>query len=148
MHLTVKWIKSKQNMVWIKWNTHIIHWNIFPFSENTLGTKSQKSYQRNSQIGPRKKNCLFPSDWVSKKVSPVRPPKKSFSYLFCNIASQFYSFFYLDSMHYLYLKWSISIETSFWYISSIFKTRDNFFQYILIRKFMTIKDDWTKYKHC
>ena len=33
------------NMVSIKRNTHFIHWNIFPFSQNTLQTKSQQNYQ-------------------------------------------------------------------------------------------------------
>ena len=51
-------------------------------------------------------------------------------------------------MHYIYLKLFISIKTSSWYICGIFKMRDNFFQYILICKFITIKDDWTKYRHC
>ena len=32
----------------------------------------------------------------------------------------------------------MSIETSSWYICNIFKTLDNFFQYILIRKFIAI----------
>ena len=32
------------NMVSIKRNTHIIHWNIFPFSQNTLQTKSLKKF--------------------------------------------------------------------------------------------------------
>ena len=60
----------------------------------------------------------------------------------------FYSFFYLNSIHYVYLKWFFSIKASSWYICSIFKMHDNFFQYILIRKFIAIKDDWTKYRHC
>ena len=93
---------------------------------------------------------LFVSVWPGfKKRSHLGGRKKIFiSYFFRNIAALFYFFFYLDSIRYLYLKWSISIETSSWYICSIFKTRDNLFQYILIPKFITIKDDWTKYRHC
>ena len=33
------------NMVSIKRNTHFIHWNIFPFSQNNLATKGQQNYQ-------------------------------------------------------------------------------------------------------
>ena len=95
----------------------------------------------------RKKNCLFPSDWVSKKNLTRETAKKFFfAYYFRNIVVLLYSFFYLDSIHYVYLKLFISIETSSWYICSIFKTPDNFFQYILIRRFITIKYDWTKYR--
>ena len=54
----------------------------------------------------------------------------------------------MDSIHYVYLKWFIFIKTSSWYICSIFKTCDNVIQYILIQKFITIKDDWTKYRYC
>ena len=83
-----------------------------------------------------------------KKSHPGSRKKKIFSYFFHNIVVLLYSFFYLDSIHLVYLEWFISIETSSWHICSIFKTCDNFFQYILIRKFITIKDDWTKYRHC
>ena len=99
-------------------------------------------------IRPRKKNCLFSSDRVSKKNLTQEASKKIFSYFFRYIVIQFYSFLYLDSIHYVYLKWFISIKTCSWYICSIFKTRNNFFQYILIHRFITIKDGWTKYRHC
>ena len=99
-------------------------------------------------LGQGKK--LFVSVWPGfKKIShPGGRKAFFFSYFFRNIVALFYFFFYLDSIHYLYLKWSISIETSSWYICNIFKTRDNLFQYILIPKFITIQDDWTKYRHC
>ena len=78
-----------------------------------------------------------------KKSHPGGRKKNFFDIFFRNIVVLFYSFFYLDCVHYIYLKWFISIETSSWYICCIFKTRDDFFQYILIRKFITIKDDWS-----
>ena len=43
MHLTLK-SRKVINMVSIKRNTHIIHWNIFSFSQNTLQTKSLKKF--------------------------------------------------------------------------------------------------------
>ena len=55
------------NMVSTKRNTHIIHWNIFPFSQNTLQTKSQQSYQIISHIG--KKN--IPNKKQSKKITKI-----------------------------------------------------------------------------
>ena len=89
----------------------------------------------------KEKNCLSPSDRVLKKNLTWGVAKKIFfSCIFRNIVVLFYSFLYLNSTHYVYLKWFISVETSSWYICNIFKTRDNFFQYILICKFITIKD--------
>ena len=99
--------------------------------------------------GQGKKIACFRLTGCQKKNLTRETAKKNFFlYFFRNIVVLGYYFFYLDSIHYVYLKWFISIETSSWYICSIFKTRDNFFQYILIRKFVTIKDDWTKYRHC
>ena len=89
---------------------------------------------------------IFISAWAGAKKNLTQEVEKKifFSEDSCTILI----FFYLDSINYVYLKWFISIETSSRYICSIFKTRDNFFQYILILKFVTIKDDWTKYRHC
>ena len=71
-------------------------------------------------LGQGKK--LFVSVWpVVKKKSDPGGRKK-------NIVVLFSSFFYLESIHYVYLKWFISIKTSSWHICSNFKTRDNFFQ--------------------
>ena len=92
-----------------------------------------------------KEKKLFPSDRMSKKkyYTGGRKKKKKIFHIF--FVTQFY-YFTIFSIWILYTtfiyKWFISIETSSWYICSIFKTRDNFFQYILIRKFITIKDDW------
>ena len=55
------------NMVRIKRNTHIIHWNIFPFSQNTLQIKSKKDYQIISQIAS--KNIL---NKLSKNTTKIR----------------------------------------------------------------------------
>ena len=108
--------------------------NILKAIENVLG------------LGWGKK--LFVSIWPGVKKNFSGEIAKIFLFIFfCNIVVLFYSFFYLDSIHCVYLKWFFSIETSSWYIFSIFKTRDNVFQCILIRKFINIKDAWTKYRH-
>ena len=66
---------------------------------------------------------MFVSVWPGVKNRNLTPGGR-------NIVVLFYSFFYLDSIHYVYLKWFISIQTSSRYICSIF----------LLRKFVTIKD--------
>ena len=97
-----------------------------------------------------KKKKLFPPDWVSKKNLTLETAKKIFFHIFLVsvVHHLFITLFYLNSIHYVYLKWFISIKASSWYICSVFKMHDNLFQYILFRKFITIKDDWTKYRHC
>ena len=75
-----------------------------------------------------KEKKLFVSIWpgVKKKSHAGGLQKMFFSYFFCNIVVLFYSFFYLDSIHYIYFKWFMSIKTSSWYMYSIFKMRVNF----------------------
>ena len=99
------------------------------YQNNTIGFTC---YELWNKVRPRKKIVCFRLTGCQKKVSPGRPRKIFFFILFRNIVVLFYSFFYLDSIQYIYLKWFISVETSSWYICSIFKTCDNFFQYILI----------------
>ena len=65
-----------------------------------------------SMLRTREKNHLFPSDQVSKKNLTWEVAKKIISCFFRTIAVLFYSFFYLDSRHYVYLKSFISNETS------------------------------------
>ena len=107
------------------------------------------SFKMNFFFGQGKKIvCFRLTGCQKKKHSPGRSQFFFFffAYFFRNIVALFYPFFYLDSIH-VYLEWFISIKTSSWYICSIFKTRDNFFQYTLIGKFITIKDNETKYRY-
>ena len=60
---------------------------------------------------------------VRKKSHPGDRKKKFFAYCFRDIVVLFYSFFYLDSTHYVYLKWFISIKTSSWYILRYVSTK-------------------------
>ena len=78
----------------------------FKIYEKLTGKHLRQSLFLNkvASLRPKKKNCLFPSDRVSKRISPGRPEKNFFSYFFRNIVVLFHSFSCLDSIHYVYLK--------------------------------------------
>ena len=82
------------------------------------------------QAEAKGKNCLFPSDRVSKK-SHSGGRKNIFSYFVRNIVVLFDSF----------CIW-ILYTTFIWNDLPISKLVTSF------RKFINIKDDWTKYRHC
>ena len=95
------------------------------------------------QAEAKGKNCLFPSDRVSKK-SHSGGRKNIFSYFFRNIVVLFDSF----------CIW-ILYTTFIWNDLPISKLVPDIFVVFLkgvivtsFRIFINIKDDWTKYRHC
>ena len=75
------------NMASIKGNTHFIHWNILPLSQNTLQTKSQQNYQ-----------IIFKT--CSKNISKKKLSKKTTMIYFKSyltfLPQVFFSKFYMD----------------------------------------------------
>ena len=121
---------------------------LFYLNFSSIATANSTATLKNKHNKAKEKNSFYPSDRVTKK-SHLGGRKKKKIHIFFVTKLYYFTNFSIWNLRTMFIWNNLFLSKLVLDIFAVFfKTSDNFFQYILIRKFITMKDDWTKYRHC